>query len=257
MKIKNVSVAVLAGLALMAGGIASADEVRINPTTQNAAPGATVNAAIAFVADSANPPDETVAFEVVLQYDSANLTITPTAANGAQECAVVVPGQIRLQVSNGANDVASNTYCNLSIQVNAAAPAATYPLTFNAGTALFESAPDTPAPGTHTLTNGEVVVAVVVATPPTLTFAPASGTIASGASFTITPSGGQAGGSATYTCTPPAGVTLTNGNGAILTGGSAVTVTPTCPAGNVTSSPCGTITAAQSRSKRTGSEVWL
>lgn len=81
-------------------------------------------------------------------------------------------------------------------------------------------------------TSNNGTITVQAATPPTLTFAPASGTIVSGAGFSITPSGGQAGGSANYTCTPTnAGtVNFTNGNGTINQGGAAVNVTATCAA---------------------------
>jgi hypothetical protein len=240
MKIKNLGVALVAGLALMgAVGSASADTLAITPANQTGPAGSQWTLADGndpyFITFTADVGEDTGSFEAQFTFPP-ELTITPVAINAATaECAVIGAGRIRIQVSAAA-PLATGNYCRLDVVVGAAAPNAVYTMDWDDPTALFlVVAPpfDTPSMAPHTLVNATVTVAAAPpATPPTLTFAPASGTIASGASFTITPSGGQAGGSATYTCTPPAGVTLTNGAGAISTGGAAVTVTPTCPAGN-------------------------
>ena len=109
------------------------------------------------------------------------------------------------------------------------APATDGCVAFFDGAAALVANPTAP-----TSNNGTITVAA--GTPPTLTFAPAGGTVASGASFSTTGSGGTAGGIANYTCTPAGGVTVNdgdgNGNGSIAFGVVApVVVNVSCPAG--------------------------
>jgi hypothetical protein len=207
MKIKNLCLAVAACFAL--AGPALADEVRIVPATQNTTAGSTVNAAIEFVADSADGAgNETGAFEVVLTFP-AELTITPTAANGAQECAVIAPGQIRLQRSAEPGDVTTNIYCNLSIAVAGGAAPGPYALAFDPNSDRFESDPDVAAPGTHTLTDGEVVV-VTGPSAPVISIADGTANGLGVGTAAVTKVDGSGAPTSSYTCTAPAGFTLTS-----------------------------------------------
>ena len=154
--------------------------------------------------------------------------VTTTGTGGADfGCVELVVGTLRCLTSA---PITSATFV-VNIAWSTTATAGVSPLTFDPAQTNYVNAAFADTPFT-TVTPGSVTTAVVVANPPVLTFAPASGTVASGSNITITPSGGQAGGSATYTCTPPAGVTVTNQAGVINTGGAAVTMNVTCPAGN-------------------------
>lgn len=186
-------------------GIQAASNIALNGTRDvslvfnRAAPGEVVTSV------SGNPG---------LSYDTAAFNVTSN--NGS--CTVNDPtGQVAFITLDFAGLADGAVICTLTFTNTAGAGGDVEPLTLSGVQPM----------GT-TVNNGQLTLQA--AAPPVLTFAPASGTIASGAGFSITPSGGQPGGSATYACTPTnAGtVNFTNGAGTINQGGAAVNVTATC-----------------------------
>ena len=231
---KRLALSILSGVAFLAAGPAAAVTMTFTPATpQVPATGGTITGVA--IAVSANTPVASGGAQGVtvrLDPPAAGVTFQNAqaiaGAGGALLNTCSITGAGAVLSSHGfapGTQSAAVTYCTFDIVV---APGATFPLLSTLGLATCSPAmtcgttvvadQDAGTAGTQ-----PVVISLLTAAPPALTFAPASGTIQSGSSFTITPSGGQAGGSANYTCTPAnaGAVNFTNGNGTINQGGAA------------------------------------
>jgi len=235
---KNCLRASIAVALLLAAVGASASTLTISPNPASAVQGAgnstTPSGTLQVLYDNASGGASTVSgLEFEITFDDTDLDLT-VAAVSPYSCQYIAASGLITIIGFDAGGVAlpSANTCNLTFVTAAgAATGEIKPLAFQN---IVASGNNNVAPAA---TNGVInIIAAPLANPPILTFAPPGGTVVSGGSFTITPSGGQVGGSANYTCTPAGGVVLSNGAGVINTGGAAVAVGATCPAG-----PDGTV----------------
>lgn len=244
MRNKNTSslpLKLLAGcLAMAMAPAAFAASIAISPTSATGTPGDGTSPTVLQIQFSGD--GTTAGFEVEVAFNATDLDVVAQPQNGANACSANnLTGVVTLQVVDGALNplpAGPTNYCNLTFTVDGAVvapnpgdPDIVYPLTLQND--LYSDGGGNPAPGPHSLTNGEIRIQ---GAPPDVTLsynpAPPNGPAFSGGTFTgdtstasIAVNAGGTSGSGTVTgCalsgTNAANFAITSGDLSIAAGGS-------------------------------------